>query len=205
MLNFTLAIAKENEFAKAEKKVLIKKEKTIMKKFMMVLSLCLMSVTMCFAGGDVKLQSGSADVLQENATATFAIDFSNAVWENDGDFKTWCGKDYDERVGKSTKGFVDEFNDDSKGLKIVEGGDAKYSMVMNVTKMEAHQSSNMVAMWGQKKFFITGTLNIVDKATGQNVCAITVKKYGDGKDFSDTDGIAKAFKGLGEKVAEKVK
>ena len=169
---------------------------------MMALTLCLMSVAMCYAGGDVKVQSGSANVVKENATATFAIDFSNAVWENDGDFKTWCGKDYDERVNKSTYAFTTEFNEESKGMKIVNGGDAKYDIVVKVDKMEAHQSANMVAMWGQKKFFITGTVNITDKATGQNVCAITVKKYGDGKDFSDTDGIAKAFKGLGEKVAE---
>ncbi len=168
------------------------------KKLFFAVCMLLVAVT-AMAGSKVKVVDGDKSVLKEKATAALTIDYSNARWEVKEDFKTWCGSDYEDRVNKTTAIFVSSFNDNSSNLKI--GNDnAKYDMVFTVTNMERHDS--FTGMWGQCKVYVTGTIKIIDKASGNAVCTLQVDKCSGGADFVVTDGMVKCFKSLAKEVAK---
>lgn len=170
-----------------------------MKKNLLLMVCMLMAAFSAMAGSKVKIADGDKDVLKETAVAALKIDYSSAVWEDQGDFKTWCGSDYDDRVTKTTTAYVESFNSNSKGLQI-GASNVKYDMVFNIKSMERHQS--FTGVWGQCKVYVTGTISIIDKTSGKTVLTINVDKCGGGTDFVVTDGMVKCFKSLGKEVAK---
>lgn len=153
------------------------------------------------AGSDIKLKAGSTSFLGETASAVVQMDFSSARWEEDEDFKTWCGEDYEVRVKTAVDNFIDAFNVNSKGLKIVkEQASAKYVMAFTIKNLERHQSFS--GTWGQGKVSVTATLDIINAQTNEKVCTLFIDGYGSGKDYTTTDAIGKCFKGLGKQLAK---
>ena len=173
-----------------------------MKKFFAIVTIILLASTYCMAGG-VKVKEGKAAFLKENASAVVEYDFSQTTWEEKEDFKTWCGNQYDRRIDAIKQSFVKSFNENSKGLKIVESGSvAKYKILIEVKDLERHQA--FTGAWGQGKFSTTAYIKVFDLSSQQIICVIYVDGYGSGKDYDYTDGLSKCYKGLA-KVLFKLK
>lgn len=165
-----------------------------MKKLLLTFLVLLCSAVM-FAG-PLKKTSGDEKCFSENATAVLSMDLSNTTFDKKQSFKTWCGKDYEERVSVSEKGFTESFNQNSKGLKIVDSeSDAKYKIVIDVKNFQRKSAS---FGWGRFHVKIYGTLTVVDNATGETVCAYSIDGVSGGDDFNETERFEKSFSELGK-------
>ena len=154
-------------------------------------------------GNTVKLLSGSIDVLKESATAVLEMDYSETTWEEDEDYELWCGSDFEERVKVSTKAFEKKFNVTSKGLKIKnEDSGAKYKIVFKVIDLEQHQS---MSMWGRLTMEVTGKIDVINIATGENVLSLQLTTIQGEADFAMNDRIIKAFSNVAERLFGKIK
>lgn len=167
-----------------------------MKKTLTVIIMTLLCTT---AFAKVKITSGTADFLKTEATADIVFDYSEAAWEEDQSYKTWCGEDFDTRVKLSKESFTFAFNKNSKKLKINDGGkDAKYRITFKVENMEQKVGGN----WGQFYVRCYGTITVQDIATGETVCTINVSKEGGDTDYVPNDRISSCFSEIGKKVAK---
>lgn len=152
----------------------------------------------CMAGG-VKVKVGNASFLKENASAIVEFDFTKTTWEEDEDFKTWCGDQYEKRIAAMKQSFVASFNENSKGLKISDSSDGvKYIISIEVRDLERHQA--FTGTWGQGKFSTTAYIKVFDIASNQIVCEIDVDGFGSGKDYDYADGLSKCYKGLAKQL-----
>ena len=107
-----------------------------MKHLLIVIAACLVCLN-ALAGSDIKVKSGKSVVVKENANAVIVFDFSNARWEQKESFKDWSGTDYEKRVNVASECFVNSFNENTKGLKLVTNKDqAEYSIIFKVTNLE---------------------------------------------------------------------
>ena len=77
---------------------------------------------------------------------------------------------------------------------------AEYSIIFKVTNLEKHQA--FTGMWGQGKISVTGTIDILNIKTQEQVCSIFIDGYGASKDYNVTDGIGKCFKALGKDMTK---
>ncbi len=165
-----------------------------MKKLLLTFIVLLCSTVM-FAG-PLKKTSGDDKCFSENATAVLSIDLSNTTFDKKQSFMTWCGKDYEERVSVSKKGFTESFNQNSKGLKITDSeSEAKYKIVIDVKNFQRKSAS---FGWGRFHVKIYGTLTVIDIATGETVCAYSVDGVSGGDDFNETERFEKSFSELGK-------
>lgn len=142
-------------------------------------------------GNKIKVISGDKNLLNDVATALFVIDYDGTRWEEDDDYKDWCGKDYDERVKISVEAFKSSFNSVSNGLKITENDDAKYKIVFKISNLEQHQGFK--AAWGQQYMAISGTISIIEISSNKTVCCFEVLKLKGTVDYAVSDRIKKAF------------
>ena len=148
----------------------------------------------------VKVKSGSAAFLKENATAVVVFDYSEATWEEDETYKHWCGDDYDQRVQLSVESFSLGFNKESNKLKINEDkSTAKYIITVKITNMEQRQNG---MMWGQFSIRCYGIITVTDAATGEVVCTAEIKKESGKADFVTNDSITSCFLNLGKAFAK---
>ena len=154
-------------------------------------------------GNTVKLLAGSVDVLKEDATALLEFDYTNTTWEENDDYKTWCGTDYDERVLLSKSAFELTFNATSNGLKITKGQDAKYKIVFRVIDLEQHQPFR--GGWGQMQMEVTSKIDVINIATGENVLRLQLTTIQGKPDYSIADRIKKAFSNVAERLFGKIK
>ena len=74
------------------------------------------------------------------------------------------------------------------------------AIIFKVTNLEKHQA--FTGMWGQGKISVTGTIDILNIKTQEQVCSIFIDGYGASKDFNVTDGIGKCFKALGKDMTK---
>jgi hypothetical protein len=149
--------------------------------------------------GGVKVKVGNASFLKENASAIVEFDFTKTTWEEDEDFKAWCGDQYEKRITAMQQSFVVSFNENSKGLKIPESSDgAKYKIIIEVKDLERHQA--FTGTWGQGKFSTTAYIKVLEIASNQIVCEIDVDGFGSGKDYDYADGLGKCYKGLAKQL-----
>lgn len=164
-----------------------------MKKFFTLFVMACLSLGIHAAS--IKLDKGNISIFKEAAAAIVEFDYSNCRWEKTEDFQTWCGADFLTRKDVIRNSFLESFNRNSKGLRIQNDNEsAKYKMTFELSNLERHQS--MTGMWGQGTISVTGTLHIFDLSTGTEVMTITINKFGEGKDFTHTDGMGKTFRGL---------
>lgn len=169
----------------------------MMRLFLTGLAMMLASMY-CMAGG-VKMKVGNASWLKENGSAIVEFDFTKTTWEEDEDFKTWCGDQYEKRIAAMKQSFVASFNENSKGLKISDSSDGvKYIISIEVRDLERHQA--FTGTWGQGKFSTTAYIKVFDIASNQIVCEIDVDGFGSGKDYDYADGLSKCYKGLAKQL-----
>ena len=167
-----------------------------MKKILTLSALLLASVSL-FAAKPLKVTAGSLDVLKENVTATATIDLSQAMFEKEADFKTWCEGEYDTRVKIINDSFFEYFNKYSKGMKLVKD-EAPYKLVFTIKTFERKMGAN----FGQFSMKLFGTIDIVDKASGQTVCQLDVDGVKGAADFVENDRFPKAMDALCKEISK---
>jgi len=168
-----------------------------MKKVLLVAVLSLFCMS---AFAKVKIVSGNADFLKENATAILVFDYSEASWEEEETYEQWCGEDFDERVKLSYGSFIFGFNRKSEALKIKqEDSLAKYRITVKITTMEQKSSG-----WGWGRFYAlcTGTIVVEEIASGEVVCTAQFTREEGDADYVPNDRLASCFKALGEAIAK---
>lgn len=163
------------------------------------LTVIIMSLLCTTAFAKVKITSGSADFLKAEATAEIVFDYTEATWEEDQSYRSWCGEDFDIRTQLSKESFVSAFNKYSKSLKINDGGkDAKYRITFKIENMEQKVGGN----WGQFYVRCYGTITVTDVVRGENICTISITKEGGKVDYVPNDRISSCFGEIGKKVAK---
>lgn len=168
-----------------------------MKRSLIVL---LMSLICSTSFAKIKITSGSNDFLKSNSTAVLVFDYSEATWEEDELYKSWCGDEYEERVNISVRSFIRGFNENSSKLKIKqEDTSARYRIIFKVENLE---QKNGGRGWGRFYVLCYGIITIQDIETGKDVCVLSVKKEAGSADYSQNDRIASCFNEIGELVAD---
>jgi hypothetical protein len=169
-----------------------------MKRFLLV-SVLLMTTLSLFAAKPLKVAKGGLNVFKEDATASWAIDFSDAQFVNNGifskeklgDFRTWCGDGYDELVHQMETSFFGTFNVYSPGLELVNSEDAPYKVLFKVDTLERTQGSGPL---GSCYISLYGTLRVVEAATGAVALELKVTDAKGEEDFDETSRFPKAMK-----------
>lgn len=169
-----------------------------MKKFLLVSAFLLASVSL-FAAKPIKVTKGSLNVFKEDAAATWAIDFSDAQFINNGifskeklgDFRTWCGDGYDELVRQMETSFFGTFNVYCPGMELVNAKEAPYRLLFKVDTLERAQGSGPL---GSCYISLYGTLSVVDAATGDVKLELKVTNAKGEEDFDETSRFPKAMK-----------
>ena len=170
-----------------------------MKKIMLVTLAVLLSVS---AMAKVKVKSGSAACMKEDATAVIEFDYSEATYDEDESFQSWCGEDFEERVNLSIEEFIGSFNRNSKGLKINnEDTEAKYRIIVKVG--DCDQKMDMGCSWGEMRFECSAMVTIVEIATNEVVCTIEVDEEEGLCDYVPNDRIASCFRSIAKELAKK--
>ena len=167
-----------------------------MKRILTLSALLLVSASL-FAAKPLKVASGSLDVLKEDVSAVATIDLSQAMFEDEKDFKTWCEGEYDTRVKLINDSFFEYFNKYSKGMKLVKD-DAPYQLVFAIKKFERKMGAN----FGQFSMKIDGTITIVDKASGETVCQLDVDGIKGAADFVENDRFPKTMDTLCKEISK---
>ncbi len=156
----------------------------------------MLSCAVSFAGS-IK-SSGNTSVLKENAVAQIAFDFSGSRWEEDEDFKAYCGNAYDERVRIAHDSFVNTFNRMSKGLKISENAEGtKYKVVVKVLNFV--QKMAMVG-WGRFSIRIYANIEIQDTSNGNTICSFYAKGVSGGADYSQDERFNKSWGEMAKEI-----
>ena len=151
--------------------------------------LLMLSCSVSFAGS-IK-SSGNTSVLNENAVAQIVFDFSGSRWEDDDDFKSYCGNAYEERVRIAHDSFVESFNKINKGLKFSDNEDgAKYKVIV---KVQNFVQKTAKFGWGRFYIRIYANIEIQDMSNGNNVCGFYVKGISGGADYSQNDRFNKSW------------
>lgn len=165
-----------------------------MRKFLLTFCMAMFAV-FGFAGG-IKLISGNAQVLKEAASASFVLDLNGTRWEEDDDFKVWCGKDYEIRIEKSKTGFISGFNVNSRNMKISGGGNTKYSIIVKV--------NNFVQKCPGIPCYLRmyGTISIVDNNTSETICLLEIDGLKGGADYTPDDRFLKCFNKLAKTLVK---
>ena len=162
-----------------------------MKKHLIAMAALLLTSASLFAAKPLKVVDGSLAVLKESAKATWKIDLSKAVFEKDGDFKAWCGEDYNDRVKIMNDTFFESFNKYSKGgLTLVKSGSAPYKIVLTLNKFERKQGPGMFGNCFIKAY---GDLKVVNAKTGAVVLKIDVDGQPGNSDFVETERFGKTM------------
>ncbi len=161
-----------------------------MKHFLTTL-ICILSCSVALMA-----KSKAPQFFKEDAKAVLNIDFSKTTWEEDENFKAWCGDTYDERVEASNTYFKKGFNEHSEGLKIVDSADdAKYEINITVNNFERKIAG---WGWGRAHIKIYGKIQVVNKTTGETVYTFNINGISGGDDYVETDRFKKSFAELAE-------
>ncbi len=167
-----------------------------MKRITLTAVLLLSAITVLTAK-PLKVTKGDLSVLKEDATATWKIDLSDAVFEKAGDFKEWCEDEYETRVKLMDEAFFASFNDNSQGLKLVNEGKAPYKLIFKVKKFERKQGPGL---WGSCYIRVFGTLSIINTETEETALELEVDGVKGDTDFVDTDRFPKTMDWLARDI-----
>ena len=169
-----------------------------MKRTLIITLILLLSFS---AVAKVKVVSGSSACLKEKAIAVVEFDYSEATFDKDQSYESWCGEDYEERVERSTEEFIKSFNEKSKGLQINNNDTtAKYRIIVKVN--DCDQNMGFSCSWGQFQFKSSGVITIVEIATNEVVCTLEVDEEKGGCDYTPVDRISECFGSIGYALAK---
>ena len=154
-----------------------------MKKFILTFAGMFLALS-CFAGGSsLDLKKGNAGVLKEKADAVLEIDYSKTMVEGKtlDEYLNSRGEDFvrdwPSDKERAQQYFVARLNQKSKGLQIVNGSTAKYKMIIHVDKLDMGNGGASFNPFGGVKAggcIMSGSIEIVEAATGNSVCVLEV-------------------------------
>ena len=159
-------------------------------KRLLITAVLLLTAASLFAAKPLKVNKGSLDVLREDATATWSIDLSQATFEKKQAFEAWCEGEYQTRVQLINDAFFASFNKYSKGLTLVNEGEAPYKLTFKISNFERKQGPGM---WGSMFIRVFGVIEIEDCASGETVCEIEVNGVKGDTDFVENDRFPKTM------------
>ncbi len=162
-----------------------------MKKIGLVLASLWMVAAMGYAKKSMTVTSGDiCSLLRADTTVAVMFDYSHTRWEQEESYKDYCGDDYQVRVDNSLTTFVEAFNRTGKSLRATESGMAAYRMVVVVDNLEQKQG---MVMWGRMYIRLTGSIQVFDVATGEQVLSVAVQNLAGDIDFVPNDRLNKCF------------
>ena len=148
----------------------------------------------------IEVVKGTAKVLREKATANFTIDWSKAYWMEGGLMKDELSAgDYEMYTTTAPNKFIEAFNDNSKGLKIVDEPSAEYEIKVVVSKID-YFFSVMSFVPGHKHTF-WGKVIVTKKSTGEEMLEVNLARFKGGRDFVKDDSFYEMFLDLGKKIS----
>lgn len=149
--------------------------------------------------GPIKRIAGSASYFGKDITANYDIDFKNATWEEEEDFKTWCGSSYSERLATCDSAFYATFNEKTRHLKLVDNEEAPYKLIIHVNNLERKQSGFMFGLFFVR---IYGELKLIDQATNEAVYSAKFNKVQGDANFVELYRISNAFEALAKNIID---
>ncbi|MBP5667608.1 MAG: hypothetical protein IKW77_03310 [Salinivirgaceae bacterium] len=163
--------------------------------------LLFMAFVFCFTNAfgkkKIEVAYGNITVLKEVATAKFVLDLDETTWEGKENYKQRLGDKFPERFKLSNDAFVRYFNATTKGLKITDDEDAKYTIIFKVVDLEQYMGA-----YGRFAKYILGTIDIVDNSTKNVVCSVNVKRLEGSADYTVPGRIEKAYSTVAIKLNE---
>jgi len=161
-----------------------------MKKLFLCALMAVFSLASYADEGSIDVVSGDGKcLLQKDKTMSLNIDYNNAMFEGvtkDEYFAKRTEKnsnyatDFDAQSVESKQWFVKEWNGKSKASKIQESGNTDYTMNMKLSSVDLGSSAAAnFGTWFNKRvggMILSGTIDVVDNATGQVVCQIRLEQ-----------------------------
>ena len=170
-----------------------------MKQILLTIALVMISVC-AFADNSTKVTEGNASFLKKEATANVVFNWDKAEWDNGREtLKEHWGDDYDKTTKRGEEAFVRCFNENSKKVKISDAP-AQYRIEVNMGNIDYFFSA--MSFVPGHKHRVSAIINVIDTATGNKVCTITVDARKGGRDFVVSDSFVKAMEQVGEDVAK---
>lgn len=173
---------------------------TIMKKtFAILFFLSVFCLSSHAKLGIINKDGTTAFMRETNATATLSIDFSQAIWEKDLNFKDYCKTENlnpDELMQSSEKGFTAALNEKTNGLRISNDNNATYHILVRIKALEQHTG---YSTWGRMYLQMWGELE-VQNAQGERIYLGEIKCIKGGEDYVTTDRYEKAFIELAQEL-----
>ena len=158
-----------------------------MKKILLFLAF-VFCFTNAFGKKKIEVAYGDITVLKEAATAQFKLDLEETTWEGRENYKKRLEDKFPDRLKLSTDAFVKYFNATTKGLKITDDEDAKYTIIFKVVDLVQYMGA-----YGRFYKTILGTIDIVDNSTKNVVCSVNVKRLEGDADYTVWGRIEKAY------------
>lgn len=146
--------------------------------------------------GNIKKTSGDTSVLHQKEPVSVVFDFDKTTWEDDEDFKAWCGSSYSERIDLMENSFIRVFNEGTKGLQAVDDLDSHYQMVIHINNIERKQG----LLFGLFYIRIYGTCEIVDTHTKAVVYSAKFAKLGGDANYVESQRLGNAFEALAKEM-----
>ena len=151
-------------------------------------------------GPVIEVVKSTAKVMRENATANLVFDWSNAYWMESGLMKDELSAvDYENYTTIAPKKFQEAFNNNSKGLKIVDDPSADYEIKVVVSKIDYFFSVMSVVPGHKHTFF--GKVIVTQRSTGEEVLEVNLTRFKGGRDFVKDDSFYEMFLDLGKKIS----
>ena len=151
-------------------------------------------------GHVIEVVKGTAKVMREKATANLVFDWSNAYWMEKGLMKDELSAvDYENYTTRAPQKFQEAFNDNSKGLKIVDDSSADYEIKVVVSKIDYFFSVMSVVPGHKHTFF--GKVIVTRRSTGEEVLEVNLTRFKGGRDFVKDDSFYEMFLDLGKKIS----
>lgn len=161
-----------------------------------LLFLCALFACTIISAKGLKINNGSASFLKENATFSVVFDFSRTTWEKDEDFKTWCGKSYEERVNIMTNTFK-KVLENSTSLKY--NSSPRYSITIEPTNFKRKQNG---FAWGSYHIRMDGKIKITDTQTQQVICTVTIDNVGGSNSFDENSRFENCINDMAEEFVK---
>ena len=153
------------------------------------------------AGSDLKVVNGNKKFIKENR--------GNAILEFNYDDATYDGKepltnkfpDIENLKKLSWDGFVEEFNDRCKTVKVVRGEkDAQYKILIKITKID--QIFNVMGIIPGHCIRAWGTVTITDIKTNGTMLTLEIDEIDGGANPSPDGAYSDCFEELGKQMSK---
>ena len=175
-----------------------------MKKWIICLSVLMCSSVVMFAKKPLSLTEGKVKNLREvfyqkDQQMLVEMDYSATMWEDDGQYKEFCGNDYEKRVNDSYVAFIEAFNHKNKNMIQATADPNANTRGKVVVKIDKLERKNGSSAWGRMYIRMYGTVTVYDM-TKKAVASAEIYKLAGEEDYVEDDRLKKCFAALAEEL-----